>query len=55
GIMRLRGKWHPYVSPYIKEPIKALATYHPSFLLRSPGQKAQSWQDMLMIKKELES
>ena len=54
GIMRLRGAWQFYASPYLKEPIKAIATYHPSFLLRSPGQKAQSWQDMLMIKKTLE-
>lgn len=53
GIMRLRGTWQSYTAPLLKEPIKAIATYHPSFLLRSPGQKAQSWQDMLMIKKAL--
>lgn len=50
GIMRLRGTWRSYTSPELKEPIKTIATYHPSFLLRSPGQKAHSWQDMLMIK-----
>jgi len=55
GIMRLRGTWQSYTSPDLKEPIKAIATYHPSFLLRSPGQKAQSWQDLLMIKKALET
>jgi uracil-DNA glycosylase len=55
GIMRVRGTWQSYTSLDIKAPIKALATYHPSFLLRSPGQKAQSWQDMLMIKKVLEA
>ncbi len=54
GIMRLRGSWQSYTSSELKTPIKAIATYHPSFLLRSPGQKAQSWQDMLMIKKALE-
>jgi DNA polymerase len=53
GIMRVRGSWRPYTSSELKEPIQALATYHPSFLLRSPGQKAQSWQDMLMIKRAL--
>lgn len=53
GIMRLRGTWRTYTSPDLKTPIKAIATYHPSFLLRSPGQKVQSWQDMLMIKKAL--
>ena len=53
GIMRLRGTWQSYTSPGLPAPIKAIATYHPSFLLRSPGQKAQSWQDLLMIKKAL--
>ncbi|MBX9805419.1 MAG: uracil-DNA glycosylase [Alphaproteobacteria bacterium] len=53
GIMRLRGTWQSYTSPELKDPIKAIATYHPSFLLRSPGQKAQSWLDLLMIKKAL--
>ena len=55
GIMRLRGTWQSYNSPELKNPIKAMATYHPSFLLRSPGQKAQSWQDLLMIKNALKS
>jgi len=53
GIMRLRGTWQSYTNPELQKPIKAIATYHPSFLLRSPGQKAQSWQDFLMIKKAL--
>ena len=53
GIMRVRGAWRPYTSPGLQAPIKALATYHPAFLLRSPGQKAQAWQDLLMIKKAL--
>jgi len=55
GIMRLRGTWQSYHSPELKAPLKAMATYHPSFLLRSPGQKAQSWQDLLMIKNALKS
>lgn len=54
GIMRLRGTWQSYSTPELKSPIKAIATYHPSFLLRSPGQKAQSWQDLLMIKRALD-
>jgi DNA polymerase len=53
GIMRLRGTWQSYSTPELDSPIKAIATYHPSFLLRSPGQKAQSWQDLLMIKRAL--
>lgn len=54
GIMRMRGTWQSYMSPGLKEPVRTMATYHPSFLLRSPGQKAQSWQDMLMIKRALQ-
>lgn len=55
GIMRLRGTWQTYDCPGLDKPIRAIATYHPSFLLRSPGQKAQSWQDLLMIKQALKT
>lgn len=49
GIMKLRGKWHslqPGDTP-------AMATFHPAYLLRSPGQKRHVWRDMLMIKDKL--
>lgn len=49
GIMRLRGRWHSYTSERLAHPIKCMATFHPAFLLRSPGQKAQTWRDLLMI------
>jgi DNA polymerase len=55
GIMRLRGRWHSYPSEKLREPIKCMATFHPAFLLRSPRQKAQSWQDLLMIQEEVTS
>ncbi len=32
---------------------RALATFHPAFLLRSPLQKRLAWRDMLAIKKAL--
>ncbi|HEY8191368.1 MAG TPA: uracil-DNA glycosylase [Alphaproteobacteria bacterium] len=54
GVSRLRGKWHVYtprtegISPRA-EPIPALATYHPSYLLRTPTQKKAVWQDMLIL------
>lgn len=53
GIMKLRGKWHDYSSPGLEKPIKCFATYHPAYLLRSPGQKAQVWQDLLKIQETL--
>jgi uracil-DNA glycosylase len=55
GIMKLRGRWHAYHTPGLKAPIKALATFHPAYLLRSPGQKAQVWRDMLLIEDEIKS
>lgn len=55
GIMKLRGRWHSYQTPGLEAPIKALATFHPAYLLRSPGQKAQVWRDMLMIEDEIKS
>lgn len=55
GIMRLRGRWHTYISEKLPSPIKCMATFHPAFLLRSPGQKAQVWRDLLMIQEEMQS
>ncbi len=53
GVMRLRGNWQNYTSPGLATPIKCIATFHPAFLLRSPGQKAQVWQDLLLIQQEI--
>jgi len=50
SISRLRGKLYDYTNPYLKPPISTLVTYHPSYLLRSPGQKRLAWADMLLIK-----
>lgn len=54
SISRLRNKWHDYRprTPGIcDEPqsIPAIATYHPSYLLRTPSQKKAVWQDMLAL------
>jgi uracil-DNA glycosylase family 4 len=48
---KIRGLWFEYKSRK-NESIKALATYHPAYLMRSPTQKAFSWQDMLLIAKK---
>lgn len=55
GIMRIRGQWNDYTSPGLAAPIKCIATFHPAFLLRSPGQKAQVWKDLLLIQQEISS
>ena len=52
-ISRIRGRWHSYSSPGLQQPIEALPTYHPAYLLRTPGQKRQAWRDLLSIKIKL--
>lgn len=52
-ISAIRGRWFEYSSPGLPRPIPALATYHPAFLLRTPGQKREAWRDLLAVKKRL--
>lgn len=40
---RLRGKWHTYKG------VRAIVTYHPAFLLRSPENKRGAWDDLKML------
>ncbi|MPZ57302.1 MAG: uracil-DNA glycosylase [Rhizobiales bacterium] len=51
GIMRTRGRWFSYQSG--AREIRAIATFHPAFLLRSPLQKRIAWRDFLAIRKAL--
>jgi DNA polymerase len=53
GITRTRGRWFPYDTG--TREIRALATFHPAFLLRSPLQKRFAWRDFLALKKALAS
>jgi uracil-DNA glycosylase len=52
GIMRTRGKWLDYDTG--TRTIRAIATFHPAYLLRSPSYKRMSWQDLRSIAKALE-
>src|SRR5580704_2252115 len=52
GIMKTRGRWFDYDTGTRK--IRALATFHPAYLLRSPSYKRMSWQDLRAIAKALE-
>jgi DNA polymerase len=47
GIMRTRGKWTDYSTG--TRTIRALATFHPAYLLRSPSYKRMAWQDLRAI------
>lgn len=39
----LRGRWHTF------DGIRLMPTYHPAYLLRSPGQKRAAWQDLKQV------
>jgi DNA polymerase len=53
GIIKLRGRWFEFSRPGLGRPIPAIATFHPAYLLRTPGQKRESWKDLLAIKRRL--
>lgn len=53
GIMRTRGKWIDYDTG--TRTIRAVATFHPAYLLRSPSYKRLSWQDLRAIAKVLQA
>ncbi|MFA5158907.1 MAG: uracil-DNA glycosylase [Candidatus Omnitrophota bacterium] len=43
GISQLRGSFQEY------EGIPVMCTYHPAYLLRSPGEKRKVWEDMKKV------
>jgi uracil-DNA glycosylase len=53
GIMRSRGKWVDYDTG--SRTIRAIPTFHPAYLLRSPPYKRMSWQDLRAIANALAS
>ena len=53
GIMKTRGRWFDYDTG--TRVIRALATFHPAYLLRSPSYKRMAWQDLRSIAKALEN
>lgn len=52
GILKLRGRWLDYETG--KRTVKAMATLHPAYLLRSPAQKSFAWRDLKAVKRALE-
>jgi len=46
-ISRLRGTWRQY------EGIPLMPTFHPAYLLRSPGEKGKVWDDLKQVMKKL--
>jgi DNA polymerase len=52
GITKTRGRWFTFDTG--KREIRAMPTFHPAFLLRSPLQKRLAWRDFLAIKKAVD-
>jgi DNA polymerase len=51
GIMRARGKWRDLnIGGHA---VRAMATLHPAYLLRTPAAKQQVWRDLLAVKAAL--
>ncbi len=42
-ITRLRGTWGEY------QGVKLMPTFHPAYLLRSPGEKVKAWEDLKQV------
>ncbi|HEV3394652.1 MAG TPA: uracil-DNA glycosylase [Xanthobacteraceae bacterium] len=51
GIMKTRGRWFTYQTG--TREIRAIATFHPAYLLRQPLQKRLAWRDFLAVKQAL--
>lgn len=51
GIMKTRGRWVQYDTG--QRAIRAMPTFHPAYLLRSPIYKRLAWQDLRAIKSAL--
>ena len=52
GIGALRGRFHdfyPSGTALVGDPIPLMPTYHPAYLLRSPGEKGKAWADLKMV------
>jgi DNA polymerase len=53
SVGRLRHRLHHYQPAHAGDPIPLIVTYHPSYYLRTPAEKAKGWQDLQRILKTL--
>ena len=51
-ISQERGKWKEVIIGH--KSYKAIVTFHPAYLLRKPEQKKFSWEDLKIIRKEID-
>ena len=55
GITRLRGRWVELAVPGLDRKVPVMPTYHPSFLLRTPQKKSETWRDLLELQSKLQT
>jgi DNA polymerase len=57
-IGRLRGEFYDFPPPGLQHlglpPTSLMPTFHPAYLLRSPGEKAKAWEDLKQVMQFLE-
>jgi uracil-DNA glycosylase len=53
GLLSLRGKWFDLTIGPTKIPV--LPSFHPTYLLKQPGQKRLAWRDLLSFKEALDA
>jgi DNA polymerase len=51
-ISKERGQWKEVIIG--KKNYKVIVTFHPAYLLRKPDQKKFSWEDLKIIRKEID-
>jgi len=51
-ISKERGLWKEVIIG--KKNYKVIVTFHPAYLLRKPDQKKFSWEDLKIIRKEID-
>jgi DNA polymerase len=54
GIRRQRGRFQEITVPGVPGKLPLLPTYHPAYLLRTPGAKKEAWQDLIAIRRRLD-
>ena len=53
-IGKMRGKTYRFTGGQGDKEIPVIVTYHPAYLLRSPGEKRKVWQDLQAVRRVLE-
>src|SRR5262249_51211223 len=54
GITRSRGNWFNFKVPGRSAVLPTLATFHPSYLLRTPASKREAWRDLISLQSKIE-